>query len=466
MAAEHLHKKEKLIAGHIEERKSWLYCVLNYTVDGKRKQKFVPTGLKAKGNKTRANDMLMDIRREWTEKLSENQKAVELKEAEERGEISPLFADFLDRWLEYKYKLATKQTLGRRKNELNTYAGYETNVNSPIKPYFQAHPFTLETLTKDDIKTFYEEQLERVKVTTVKHYHAVIHGALEYAMELNLITSNPSDKILFPQQDKFKGDYYSIEEVWALFEKVKGSKMEMPVILAAFYGLRREEVLGLKWNAFNFVNDVFTIRHTVTACNVKGKHIMLVKDKGKSETSLRSLPLVPFLKQWLLEKKAEQERNRKLCGRSYNNTYQDYLCVDSMGDIIKPNYVSGTFPKVLTENKMRHIRFHDLRHTCAALLAASGVKIEDIMAWLGHSDIKITSDFYLHLEFSSKLSSAQSLIQTYQPQSVQQPEVPEASQEEQILQLQQQIQNLQFQLKLNGVQPAIGMPVLQRGGKG
>ena len=88
MAAEHLHKKEKLIAGHIEERKGWLYGVLNYTVDGKRKQKFVPTGLKAKGNKTRANDMLMDIRREWTEKLKEDQKAVELKEAEERGEIS------------------------------------------------------------------------------------------------------------------------------------------------------------------------------------------------------------------------------------------------------------------------------------------------------------------------------------------------------------------------------------------
>ncbi len=119
MAADHLHKKEKLIAGHIEERKGLLYCVLNYTVDGKRKQKFVPTGLKAKGNKTRANDMLADVRREWTEKLKKEQEAVDLKNAEENGEVSPLFSDFLDRWLEYKYRLATKQTLGRRKNELN-----------------------------------------------------------------------------------------------------------------------------------------------------------------------------------------------------------------------------------------------------------------------------------------------------------------------------------------------------------
>ncbi|WP_073279411.1 tyrosine-type recombinase/integrase [Anaerocolumna jejuensis] len=82
---------------------------------------------------------------------------------------------------------------------------------------------------------------------------------------------------------------------------------------------------------------------------------------------------------------------------------------------------------------MRHIRFHDLCHTCAALLAASRVGIEDIMAWLGHSDIKITSDFYLHLEFTSKLSSAKSLVQTFQPQVIQQPVSTESSQEEQII---------------------------------
>nr|WP_033166170.1 tyrosine-type recombinase/integrase [Clostridium sp. KNHs205] len=169
---------------------------------------------------------------------------------------------------------------------------------------------------------------------------------------------------------------------------------------------------------------------------------------------------MPFMKQWLLEKKAEQEQNRKLCGRSYNKKYIEYLCVDSMGDLIKPNYISTTFPKILKQNNLRHIRFHDLRHTCAALLAASGVRIEDIMAWLGHSDIKITSDFYLHLEFTSKLSSAKSLVQTFQPQIIQQPVSPESSQEEQIVQLQQQIQRLQLQLQMNGMQPIIGMPVL------
>ena len=102
------------------------------------------------------------------------------------------------------------------------------------------------------------------------------------------------------------------------------------------------------------------------------------------------------------------------------------------------------------------------RHTCAALLAASGVGIEDIMSWLGHSDIKITSDFYLHLEFTSKLSSAKSLVQTFQPQIIQQPVTSEVTHdhEEQILQLQQQIQRLQLQLQMNGMQPVIGMPAL------
>lgn len=119
-----------------------------------------------------------------------------------------------------------------------------------------------------------------------------------------------------------------------------------------------------------------------------------------------------------------------------------------------------TFPKILKQNNLRHIRFHDLRHTCAALLAASGVRIEDIMAWLGHSDIKISSDFYLHLEFTSKLSSAKSLVQTFQPQIIQQSAISDVSHEEQIIQLQQQIQRLPLQLQMNGMQPITGMPAL------
>lgn len=450
MSAESRTPKEKLIAGHVEERKGYLYWVLNIVENGKRKQKFVPTHMKAKGNKTKAKDLLLDVRREWTEKLK--------KEAEEQhlakdDRPSQLFADFLNQWLAFKYKQATQQTLGKKKNEINTYAGYATNVKSPIGPYFRENPIPLDKLEKDDIKKFYEIQLARVKTTTVKHYHAVIHGALEYAVELKLIKHNPSDNISFPQESRFKGDYYSIEEVKALLEGVRGTKLEIPVVLAAFYGLRRSEVLGLRWSAFNFTNDVFPIRHTVTSCNVNGKKMLILKDKGKSQTSLRSLPLVPFLKEWLLEKKQEQQQNRALARRSYNQEYLDYLCVDELGTLITPGYVTSTFPKILKKNDLRPMKFHGLRHTCAALLAANGVGIEDIMAWLGHSDIKITSDFYLHLEFTAKIASASSLEKAYVPEML--PDKKESALEQELRLLQQQVVILSSQLQDGGIKPQL-----------
>src|SRR5699024_3440255 len=100
-------------------------------------------------------------------------------------------------------------------------------------------------------------------------------------------------------------------------------------------------------------------------CNVKGERVTIKKDKAKNKSSLRTYPLIPFLKERLLEAKKQQEENRKLCGRSYNKEYLGYVCVDVIGNLIKPNYVSSTFGKLLAKNNLRHIRFHDLRHTAA-----------------------------------------------------------------------------------------------------
>ena len=227
MSAVHLQeKKDKLIAGHVEEKKGYLYWVLNVVVDGKRKPKWIPTGRKAKGNKTWANNELPRVRREWTEKLR-----AEIETASpgtmEQGNSQPIktiqpssesssdtpdsgdmdFVDFLYQWLDYKYKTATAASLDKN-IELTTYAGYEGNVKSPIEPYFREHPITLNGLSKEMIEEFYQIQLERVAVTTVKHYHSAIHCALNYAVDKKILKANPADRIIFPKLEKFKGDFY------------------------------------------------------------------------------------------------------------------------------------------------------------------------------------------------------------------------------------------------------------------
>jgi len=257
---------------------------------------------------------------------------------------------------------------------------------------------------------FYTEQLKRVSANSVIHYHANIHRALKYAVKVDLIDSNPADKVERPKKDRYTGSFYTKDEVQKLFEVTKGSHLELPVFLGAFYGLRRSEVLGLKWDAIDFDNNTITIKHTVTSFSIDGKKVQMAQDTTKTKASMRTLPLVPQFKERLLSLRAQQDEYRRVCGRCYNQEYLDYICVDEMGTLLAPEYVSSAFPKMLQKHNLRHIRFHDLRHSCASLLLANGVSMKQIQEWLGHSDFSTTANVYAHLEYSSKLTSAEAML--------------------------------------------------------
>ena len=135
--------------------------------------------------------------------------------------------------------------------------------------------------------------------------------------------------------------------------------------------------------------------------------------KTKTKSSCRTLPLIPACEQMLNKMKKEQEQNRKVCGRSYCTDYLDYIYVDPMGKRIRPDFLSQHFPDFLVAHQMKRIRFHDLRHSCASLLYANGVSLKEIQEWLGHSDISTTSNIYTHLDFSSKVSSANAIVNIF-----------------------------------------------------
>lgn len=378
-----------MVAGHLREKSGYYYAVLNYTDSlGKRKTKWISTGLTVKGNKKRAEAILMDARRNFN---PEEPKVM-------NGDI--LFADYMEKWLDIiKSSVAVP-----------TFASYSTTVKKIVAPYFREKEVTLKNLTAKDIQEFYLSELERVSPSSVIHYHANIHKALKYAVKIDLIDVNPADKVERPKKDRYVGSFYDADEVNALFEAAKGSKLELPILFGAFYGLRRSEAIGLKWDAIDFDQNTITIRHTVTSCDLDGKRVLVASDTTKTKSSMRTLPLVPFMRERLLALKEEQKENRRLCGRSYIKDYLEYVCVNEIGDLIKPHYVTESFPKLLKANGLRHIRYHDLRHSCASLLLANGVPMKQIQEWLGHSDFSTTANIYAHLEYSSKLTSADAML--------------------------------------------------------
>ena len=376
-----------MVAGHLSEKNGNYYAVLSYTdAFGKRRTKWVNTGLPVRGNKKKAEAFLMEERKKF--------------QTAEPVTGGVLFADYIEQWLE-----VAKPTIA-----VATYASYCSMVKRVIAPYFRERRITLQGLTPKDIQDFYLEKLKTVSASSVIHYHANIHRALKHAVKLDLIPTNPADKVDRPKKDRFIGSFYDAEEVNKLFEVSKGTKLEFPILFGAFYGLRRSEALGLKWDAIDFENDSITIRHTVTSVTLDGKVQLVAADTTKTKSSLRTLPLVPFVKERLLVLKKEQENNRRLCGRSYHKQFAGYVCINEMGDIIKPHYVTEQFPKLLDANGLRRIRFHDLRHSCASLMLANGVPMKQIQDWLGHSDFSTTANIYAHLDYSTKLSSADAML--------------------------------------------------------
>ena len=185
--------------------------------------------------------------------------------------------------------------------------------------------------------------------------------------------------------------------------------MRIVVILTIYYGLRRSEVLGLKWSAIDFKEKRIHIRHKIIEDKTSGTTVIRGLDVMKSKSSFRSLPLIPFIEQELLREKEKQEEMEKVLRKTYNREYLEYVCVNPLGDIIKPQYVTEHFKVILRKNGMEQIRFHDLRHSCATLMLNNNEEMKKIQAWLGHSSITITADTYAHLDMSSKVTSAEKI---------------------------------------------------------
>ena len=378
-----------MVAGHLTLKNGRYYAVLNYrNAGGQRKTKWISLGLPEKGNKRKAEAELARLRAEF-------------KPPKEVGDLSSdmLFADYLLEWLE----------IAKGRLAMATYSSYAAMIKKPVGPYFRQRNLTLRELEARHLQMFYSEMLRKVKPNTVIHYHAIIHSALKYAVKTDMLVQNVADKVDRPKKNSFQPVFLSAEEMQKMFEALRGTKLELPVLVAAFYGFRRGEVLGLKWDAIDFERGTISVIRTVTTITLDGKQTEIEQQSAKTKSSLRTLPLIGSFREYFLQVKEAQELNKQVCGNCYNHEYDGFVFVDELGERMRANYLTSAFPKFLESHGLRRMRFHDLRHSCASLLLANGVPLKHIQEWLGHSDFTTTANIYAHLDYKSKITSAQAI---------------------------------------------------------
>lgn len=374
------------MTGILTIKKEKYYIVLDLQEDNKRKRKWISTGLEAKGNKRKAEKILRETLQEY-----------ENTEANPKHNI--LFSDYIEKWLAYKKSYVDKVT----------FQSYEHVAKSHVIPYFAENKLYIQDVTTEKLQEYIDGKLSgelnknnSLSPRTVRLHKNVLNQTLEYARKNKLITSNPCSDIEIPPIVKPEIKYYSAEQLKKLFEVLKGDTLEDIVKITAMYGLRKSEALGIKWDSIDFENGTLTIKHTVSKVTSA-----VEKDKTKTNSSRRTLPLNQTTKEIFLRLKERENENRKLFGKEYHEN--EFVFKWENGACFDTDYVTHHFSRVIKKNYLPPITFHGLRHSCASVLLNSGQNPKDIQEWLGHADIRTTMNIYGHLDTSRKMDTAAKL---------------------------------------------------------
>lgn len=355
--------------------------------DMKWKTKWVATGLLAvTGNKRKANAMLPSALEEYSylERQTDFQNDI-------------LLSEYIDRWLQDK------------KNDVrqSTYESYEYRANA-IKKYFDGKQ--LVQISPRMINDFFKYcrqygkinqktgEREPLAVRSIRSYSSILFAVYTQAVIDNLVTINPVAglHVQGKKNKEYQEDYLflkedEISELLHFLNAHDQYKRLVPIaFVGVYFGLRRSEILGLKWSAINFDNKTLTVNHTIVRVKTVNK-----ADSTKTNASKRTLNLFPTAESCFKNLLQEQEKNRAFFRSSYQNK-DGYVFTWEDGRLYDPDYISKLFCRATREFGRPEITLHKLRHTCASLLLNKGWDIKKLQYWLGHEDSAVTLDIYSH----------------------------------------------------------------------
>lgn len=352
--------------GNIKKRANGTYEARITLEDGKRKSVY---------GKTRK-----EVQEKLKVALHEQQQGTLVTAPQQKLE------DFLQQWLEDTQKHSIRP---------RSFERYDEIVRLHIVPVLGR--IQLQKLTPQQVQSFYTKKIkEGFKAGTVASFHNVLHKALDTAVRWNLIAKNVCDVVSPPRAVKFEFQPLTVEQVRKLLEVTKGHYMEALFKLALATGMRRGELMGLKWQDVDFNTGMLQVRRILTRIPSKMEGKGFIESEPKTKSSRRSVVIASFALDALREHRWRQLDAVKKAGPLWQ--HHDYVFCTSIGTHINPTTdMLEPLNELLEKAGLPHIRFHDLRHSAASLLMSQGVHPKVVQELLGHSTIGMTMDVYSHV---------------------------------------------------------------------
>ena len=301
---------------------------------------------------------------------------------------------WMEVWFEHYAKIKV------RPSSHQTYRGY---IDNHIKPNIGKVP--LEKLTSLELQKFYKKLLEKGRVyriesrkqskglsaKTVRNIHQIISSAMKLAQEQKLIASNPAESCALPRLEHREMQTLLVEQLQSFFREARDSGVFELYYLELATGLRRGELLGLKWEDIDLEKGNLRVKRQIA--RIDGK---VVEAPLKTKNAYRTLPLAE-------DTIAVLKQQKKKVGSSH------WVFPSPTGGPISPDSVLHMLHRVLKRAGLPMVRFHDLRHTFATLALQNGVDIKTVSGMLGHFSAGFTLDTYAHVTTAAQKEAARTM---------------------------------------------------------
>lgn len=266
--------------------------------------------------------------------------------------------------------------------------GYEGQIKRYLDPYLGN--IQLKALQNHHVQSWVNAlYVKGLSPKTIRNVYLNLHSAMVKAKNLKMINDNPCDGTVLPKREKIKYNIYTTEEINDMLEKAKGTSMYFPLLLESMSGLRRGELLALRWEDIDLDKKVMHIhRNRVYAGG------MVHEKPPKTETSIRDITFGDRMKEAFAEEYQKYLEDKEAYGVLFKN--EGYVIRQGNGAPYHPQSWKCKWQRFTDDKGLPHIRFHDLRHSHCTALIESGVPIKTVQYRMGHASIQTTLDIYAH----------------------------------------------------------------------